>query len=85
MALEQNSKEELHVKHPDSKVVNSMEFLELRSSSFADLKTLKKQSWSFELFTRHCYWLRETISINLNSREELLHAEFWSRAALGRT
>jgi hypothetical protein len=43
MAPEQNFKEELHVKHPDSKVVNSMEFLEPWSTSFAALKTLKKQ------------------------------------------
>jgi hypothetical protein len=51
-----------HAKHSNSRVVNSMEFLELLYNfleySFAAAKTPKKQSsQSLGLFTRHCHRL----------------------------
>jgi hypothetical protein len=72
-----------HAKHPNSRVVNSIEFLNLQynfwSTSFAAMKTLKNNLvMEFGVIYPS---LSPVMRNNLNSEAELLYLEFWSRAA----
>jgi hypothetical protein len=88
MAPEQNSKGSWpeHAKHPNSRVVKSMEFLELQYNFLEYLfwcsENSKKSNLVMEFGVIYPS-LPPVMRNNLNSGAELLHPEFWSRAALG--